>query len=88
MPEDGLPVVGFVTNSCSTRPPRLYVAVCHSGITLGPMLGAMVALEVSQGRDLDWLAPYRPARFAPGHKAGRLLPAASCLLYTSDAADE
>ena len=77
MPEDGLPVVGFVTNSCSTRPPRLYVAVCHSGITLGPMLGAMVALEVSEGVDLDWLGPYRPARFAPGHKAGRLLPAAS-----------
>ncbi len=39
MPEDGMPVVGFCTSSCSTRSPSLYVAVCHSGVTLGPMLG-------------------------------------------------
>jgi hypothetical protein len=39
MPEDGMPVVGFCTSSCSTRSPSLYVVVCHSGVTLGPMLG-------------------------------------------------
>ena len=39
MPEDGMPVVGFCTSSCGTRSPSLYVAVCHSGVTLGPMLG-------------------------------------------------
>ena len=64
--EDGMPVVGFATNSCATRSPSLYIAVCHSGVTLGPLLGAMAALEIVEGVDVSCLSPYRPARFGPG----------------------
>ena len=42
----------------------LYVP--HSGVTLGPVLGAMAALEIVEGVDVELLAPYRPARFGPG----------------------
>jgi glycine/D-amino acid oxidase-like deaminating enzyme len=66
MPADGMPVVGFASSSCSTRSPRLYVAVCHSGVTLAPMLACMASLEIVRGVDVLDLSPYRPARFAPG----------------------
>jgi glycine/D-amino acid oxidase-like deaminating enzyme len=57
MPSDGLPVVGFVEQG-------LYVAVTHSGITLGPLLAALAAGEILQHVDCDLLAPYRPSRFS------------------------
>ncbi|EKX54370.1 hypothetical protein GUITHDRAFT_132116 [Guillardia theta CCMP2712] len=62
-PEDGLPVIGFCSSSCSTRSPGLYIAVMHSGITLAPLAGAAAALEIAEGLDLDLLAPYRVNRF-------------------------
>uniref|UniRef100_A0A7S0NFD7 FAD dependent oxidoreductase domain-containing protein n=1 Tax=Hanusia phi TaxID=3032 RepID=A0A7S0NFD7_9CRYP len=62
-PEDGLPVIGFCSSSCSTRSPGLYIAVMHSGITLAPLAGAAAALEIAEGLDLDLLSPYRVGRF-------------------------
>lgn len=36
----------------------------HSGVTLGPLLGELAALELLDGVQVDILEPYRPARFA------------------------
>jgi glycine/D-amino acid oxidase-like deaminating enzyme len=59
MPPDGLPIVGFVPGL-----DRFYVVVTHSGVTLGPLLGRLVAQEVRDGATEARLAPYRPERFA------------------------
>lgn len=58
MPIDGLPVLG--------RPPAApgtYVAMMHSGVTLAPLVGELVMLELVDGVTVDWLEPYRPQRF-------------------------
>lgn len=60
VPQDGLPVVGPVAEG-------VYVAVMHSGITLGPVMAELIAAELSQRRDnaaAATLAAYRPDRFA------------------------
>merc|ERR1719253_1645631 len=57
MPRDGLPVAGFVG-------PGLYAVASHSGVTLGPLLGELVAGEISRGVRYDLLESFRPARFA------------------------
>jgi glycine/D-amino acid oxidase-like deaminating enzyme len=59
MPSDRLPIVG--------RLPwveGLYLAVSHSGVTLAPVLGRLIAGEVATGSADGLLAPFRPARFA------------------------
>jgi glycine/D-amino acid oxidase-like deaminating enzyme len=56
MPLDGLPVVGF-------HDPGLYNVVTHSGITLGPFLGAIAAAEITESVLFEILDPYRPSRF-------------------------
>ena len=59
MPSDRLPIVG--------RLPwldPLYVAVSHSGVTLAPVLGRLIAAEVATQTTDGLLAPFRPARFA------------------------
>ena len=61
MPLDGYPMVGP-----HPELPGFYVVVTHSGITLGPVLGPMVAAEVMTGRPEPLLAPYRPDRFLMG----------------------
>ena len=59
MPEDGLPCVGAVPEL-----PGYYEAVTHSGVTLGPLLGRLLAREILAG-DVDGLiSPFRPDRFA------------------------
>ncbi|MGB7320502.1 MAG: FAD-binding oxidoreductase [Albidovulum sp.] len=58
IPKDGLPVVG------ATSVPGLSVAVMHSGATLGPLIGELLADEVMGGPASALLAPYRPGRFA------------------------
>ena len=65
MPVDGLPVIGFIDSV-----PGLYVTVTHSGITLGPLLGELAALEVHNSlvsgehrHLLRILDDYRPSRF-------------------------
>jgi glycine/D-amino acid oxidase-like deaminating enzyme len=58
MPEDGLPIVGPLAEA-----PTVYIAATHSGITLGPYLGDLIAREIALGENQAELAPYRPARF-------------------------
>ena len=60
MPADGLPVVGRVR-------PGLSVATMHSGLTLGAIMGEVLAREVLSGPDNETaalLASFRPDRFA------------------------
>ena len=59
MPEDGLPVIGF-----SPRHKNIYLTLMHSGVTLAPLVGALVALEMVTGIPNGDLDPYRPDRFA------------------------
>jgi glycine/D-amino acid oxidase-like deaminating enzyme len=56
LPGDGLPVVGPVDSGG-------YVVVTHSGVTLAPLLGELVAREVCDEVEQPELAPYRPGRF-------------------------
>jgi glycine/D-amino acid oxidase-like deaminating enzyme len=59
MPADRLPIVGPVPGLDS-----LYLAVTHSGVTLAPVLGRLVAGEIATGEPAWLLAPFRPGRFA------------------------
>ncbi len=52
---DLLPAVGWLSG-------RTYVAVTHSGITLAPALGELVAAEVLGRDEQPLLAPFRPDR--------------------------
>ncbi|HVX47244.1 MAG TPA: FAD-binding oxidoreductase [Mycobacteriales bacterium] len=56
IPGDGLPIVGRVAGTC-------FVAFSHSGATLGPIIGELLAGEVL-GTQSPLLAPFRPGRFA------------------------
>jgi glycine/D-amino acid oxidase-like deaminating enzyme len=40
-----------------------YLAITHSGVTLSPFLGAVIADEVVRGRERPELAAFRPGRF-------------------------
>jgi glycine/D-amino acid oxidase-like deaminating enzyme len=57
MPADGYPIVGPVEAR-----PGLYLAVTHSGVTLAPLLGEIVATELATGTPDPRLASFRPAR--------------------------
>lgn len=59
MPADGLPVLGPLPEV-----PGAYAAVTHSGITLAPYLGELIAAEVALGQTAPELDPYRPVRFS------------------------
>jgi glycine/D-amino acid oxidase-like deaminating enzyme len=59
IPEDGLPCVGAVSPV-----PGYYEAVTHSGVTLGPLVGRLLAGEVLTGEVDPLIAPFRPDRFA------------------------
>src|SRR5215218_9767697 len=59
MPADRLPIVGPVPWLDT-----LYVAVTHSGVSVAPALGRLVAREVADGEPDGLLAPFRPGRFA------------------------
>jgi glycine/D-amino acid oxidase-like deaminating enzyme len=61
MPKDGLPCVGAVS-----AVPGYYEAVTHSGVTLGPLVGRLLAREVLTGEVEATIAPFRPERFARG----------------------
>jgi len=62
VPKDGLPIVGAIADGA-------YVAVLHSGITLGPIIAELIGKDIT-GRldniDASMLAPYRPGRFGRG----------------------
>lgn len=57
-PKDGLPVIGYVPGSSS-----IYSAVMHSGVTLAPVVGQLVAKEIMEDTAQTSLSPYRPERF-------------------------
>ncbi len=57
VPQDGLPVIGPVTEGA-------YVATMHSGVTLAAIVGELVAREVMGGQGEPMLSPYRVGRFA------------------------
>ena len=59
VPEDGFPCVGEVSVM-----PGYYEAVTHSGVTLGPLVGRLLAREVLTGEVDPLVAPFRPDRFA------------------------
>jgi len=63
MPTDELPIVGPVPGVDGA-----YVAVMHSGITLAPTVGRLVAMEIVDGVQAEQLAGLRPARFHSGTK--------------------
>ena len=70
MPADGQSIVGWLPGA-----PGVYVAVTHSGVTLGAHLAALIAAELLSAdgpgdADEAELAPYRPGRFAGGSDPG------------------
>lgn len=67
-PADGLPAIGYVTPH-----QRVYVAVTHSGITLSPLIGKLVAQELVQDQASELLADFRPQRLL-GKKASDFAP--------------
>lgn len=58
MPADGHSIVGPLA-----AVPGLFVAVTHSGVTLAPWIGELLAGELAGGAPHPALAPFRPARF-------------------------
>ncbi|WP_326813762.1 NAD(P)/FAD-dependent oxidoreductase [Streptomyces sp. NBC_01763] len=60
IPADGFPSVGAVQSV-----PGYYEAVSHSGITLGPVIGRLLASEILSGKRDDLLADFHPERFSP-----------------------
>jgi glycine/D-amino acid oxidase-like deaminating enzyme len=61
MPADGQSIVGWLPG-----PAGLYLAVTHSGITLGAHLARLITEELRTGTPPAELAPYRPSRFRAG----------------------
>jgi glycine/D-amino acid oxidase-like deaminating enzyme len=59
IPGDGFSSVGAVSSV-----PGYYEAVTHSGITLGPVIGRLLAAEILSGQTDDLLADFRPERFS------------------------
>jgi glycine/D-amino acid oxidase-like deaminating enzyme len=58
VPLDAHPIVGPLPGR-----ENIYIAVTHSGITLGPLLASLLADEIVTGNVPQLLAPYRPDRF-------------------------
>lgn len=58
-PADGVSAVGPMPGVSG-----YYIAVTHSGVTLAPFLGRAVAEEITRGRKVPQLEPFRPSRFA------------------------
>jgi glycine/D-amino acid oxidase-like deaminating enzyme len=59
MPADGQSIVGWLPGT-----EGLYVAVTHSGVTLGAHLAELMTSELMTGARKPELAPYRPGRFS------------------------
>jgi glycine/D-amino acid oxidase-like deaminating enzyme len=61
MPVDGVPIVGPYPGLAS-----LYVVCSHSGVTLGPLLGRIVADEIVRSRVDERIRPFRAERLLAG----------------------
>ena len=57
LPIDGHPVLGF-----SEQVENVYIATMHSGVTLAPIIGKLVAKEVISNKPESQLQAYRPSR--------------------------
>lgn len=60
MPKDDYPIIGFANGE-----PSVYLAVTHSGITLGPLIGQLATVEILNRVDVTLLQSYRLSRFDP-----------------------
>ena len=58
VPKDGFPVIGAVNELDG-----LFTAVMHSGVTLGPLVGELLAAQMLLGSKSALLADFSPARF-------------------------
>jgi glycine/D-amino acid oxidase-like deaminating enzyme len=58
VPADGHSCVGALSGI-----PGYYEAVTHSGVTLGPLIGRLLAREILTGEVDPLIAPFRPDRF-------------------------
>ena len=59
MPADGVTIAGRVPGFANA-----WMLATHSGVTLGPLLGRLIADEIVGGTPSAVLAPFRPDRFA------------------------
>jgi glycine/D-amino acid oxidase-like deaminating enzyme len=59
MPADEFPSIGGLPTT-----PGYYEAVTHSGATLAPLVGELLAEEIITGQAAPALTPFRPERFA------------------------
>jgi glycine/D-amino acid oxidase-like deaminating enzyme len=64
LPADGHTIAGHASPRS-----RIYCLATHSGITLGPLLGRLVATELVTGHGQDLLDAFRPTRFAGRRRA-------------------
>jgi glycine/D-amino acid oxidase-like deaminating enzyme len=55
---DGLTVAGRAPGTAN-----VWALVTHSGITMGPLLGRLLAAEMTGAAPDERLAPFRPDRF-------------------------
>ncbi|MEU3612249.1 FAD-binding oxidoreductase [Streptomyces sp. NPDC006872] len=58
LPADGHTVAGYASAQS-----RVYCLVSHSGVTLAPILGRLVATEITTDQEQDLLRAFRPTRF-------------------------
>jgi glycine/D-amino acid oxidase-like deaminating enzyme len=58
VPADGLPIIGPLSHDAG-----VYVAVMHSAITLAPVVGRLVAVELIHGLQAEGPRGLRPDRF-------------------------
>jgi glycine/D-amino acid oxidase-like deaminating enzyme len=58
IPADGFPSVGAINGVAG-----YYEAVTHSGVTLGPIIGELLAREILDGTVDPRIAAFRPDRF-------------------------
>lgn len=58
LPADGHTVAGYASAQS-----RVYCLVSHSGVTLAPIPGRLVATEITTDQEQDLLQPFRPTRF-------------------------
>lgn len=59
LPADGNTIAGYISPGS-----RVYCVVSHGGITLAPLLGRLVASEITTDAAEDLLGAFRPTRFA------------------------
>jgi glycine/D-amino acid oxidase-like deaminating enzyme len=66
VPADGRSCVGALSAI-----PGYYEAVTHSGVTLGPLVGRLLAREILTGEVDPLIAPFRPDRFSRTWPSGQ-----------------